>query len=130
MASASRLMAAGMPAALALELGIESNIGGLLTATGSTAATGLTLLANFNLFGTVASGTYAVLPAAEAQAPFAVYNGGSNALLVAPQPTEIINAGSAGVGFSIGAGKSGIFIPGKNTAVTPAIGAWIANLSA
>lgn len=130
MSSAARLMGAGMPAAQAIQLGVESNVGGLITATGSTQAGGVTLSANFNLFGTVASGTGAVLPFAESQGPYFVYNGGSNALLVYPQATEIINAGSVGVGFSVGAGKSCTLFPGKNTAVSPAIGAWIANLSA
>lgn len=129
MASPGRLMAAGMPAALALELGQESG-SGLLTAAGSTAATALTLTADFNLFGTVASGTGAILPFAEGQPMQAVYNGGSNTLSIYPQATEIINAGSVGVAFSVSAGKGAFFVPGKDNGVTPAIGAWIAVMSA
>lgn len=129
MASPGRLMGAGMPAALANEIGTDS-ASGLLTATGSTIAGALVLLADFNLMGTVASGTGVQLPPAEGQPIQAVYNGGSNALLVYPQATEIINAGSVGVAFSVGAGKSCILYPGKNNAVSPSIGAWVANLSA
>jgi hypothetical protein len=103
---------------------------GLLTATGTTIAGALTLNADFNLFGTVASGSGTQLPYAEGQPIQAIYNGGSNALLVYPQATEIINAGAVGVAFSVAAGKSAIFVPGKNNAVTPPIGAWIANVSA
>lgn len=129
MAGPGRLMAAGMPAAQATQLGMESG-SGLLTATGTTIANALVLAASFNLFGTVAAGAGALLPYAEAQPPTVIYNGGANALLVYPQATEIINAGAVGVAFSVAAGKSAIFFPGKDNGVTPSIGAWIANLSA
>ena len=129
MAAPERLMAAGCPPLLARELGWNSG-NGLLTANGTTTGTGTSLVAGFNLFGTVASGGIALLPAAESMPVVTVYNGGSNALSVQPIATEIINAGSVGVGFSVTAGKSATFTPGKNTAVTPPIGAWIANLSA
>jgi hypothetical protein len=129
MTSPARLLSAGMPAAQALQIGMDSSAG-LLTATGSTIAGALTLAGDFSLFGTVASGTGAQLPAAEGQPIQAIYNGGSNALLVYPQAGEIINAGSVGVAYSVAAGKSCIFVPGKDNAVTPPIGAWIANQSA
>lgn len=129
MASPGRLMAAGLPAVLANEIGTDSG-SGLLTATGSTIAGALVLLADFNLMGTVASGTGVQLPAADGQPMQTLYNGGANALLVYPQAGEIINAGSVGVAFSVATGKSCVLIPGKNNAVTPPIGAWIANLSA
>lgn len=129
MSSPGRLMAAGMAAGLANEIGLDS-ASGLLTATGSTIVGALVLLADFNLMGTVASGTGVQLPPADGQPIQPLYNGGSNALLVYPQATEIINAGSVGVAFSVGAGKSCVFVPGKNNAVSPSIGAWIATLSA
>lgn len=129
MASPGRLMAAGMAATLAQQIGIDSG-SGLLTATGTTIAGALHLSADFNLFGTVASGAGAQLPFAEGQPSQALYNGGSNALLVYPQASEIINAGSIGVAFSVAAGKGAVFVPGRNRAVTPEIGAWVAIVSA
>jgi hypothetical protein len=118
-----------MPGAQATQLGTETALGGLLIANGTSFAAGTSLVANFNVFGTVASGGIAILPLAEAQAPFVVFNGGANALLVDPQAAEFINAGSVGVGFSVTAGKGCLFYPGKNTSVTPPVGAWIANMS-
>lgn len=129
MTSSTRLMAMGMAGGLAQELGIDSATG-LLTATGSTIAGALLLNADFNLFGTVAASTGCQLPAAESQPEQVIYNGGVSALTVYPQATEIINAGTAGAGFSVAAGKGAVFIPGKNLAVTPPIGAWIAIVSA
>lgn len=131
MASPTRLMNLGMPSGQANALGIDPMTGtGTLTATGSTYAGALVLNGNFAVFGTVASGTGAVLPFAEAQAPYILYNGGSNALTLYPQATEFINAGTAGASFSVTAGKSCILTPGKNQGVSPSVGAWIANLSA
>lgn len=129
MASPGRLMAQGMPAGLASEIGQDSG-SGLLTATGSTIAGALPLVADFNLFGTVASGAGCQLPPAEGQPQQVVYNGGSNALLVYPQATEIVNAGSVGVAMSVPSGKSAVFTPGKNNATSPPIGAYIGNISA
>lgn len=130
MSSPSRLMAAGIPAAAALQLGTDSAPNTQLIANGTSFAAGTSLVANFSVFGTVASGGIAILPAAEAQNQYVVFNGGSNALLVDPQPTEFINAGTVGQGFSVTAGKSCQFTPGKNTSAVPPVGAWIANLSA
>lgn len=130
MSSAPRLMASGIPAAAALQLGIDSAPNTQLIANGTSFAAGTSLVANFNIFGTVASGGIAILPFAEAQGLCVVFNGGSNALLVDPQPTEFINAGTVGQGFSVAAGKSCLFVPGKNTSAVPPVGAWIANLSA
>lgn len=124
MASPGRLMAVGMAAALANEIGQDSATG-LLTATGSNIATALVLLADFNLFGTVAASTGCQLPSADGQPDQVIYNGGVSTLSVYPQAGEIINAGAVGVAFSVPAGKGAIFVPGKNLAVTPAIGAWV-----
>lgn len=129
MASPARLMASGIPAGPALELGQDSATS-ILTATGTNAATALVLNAALNLFGTVAASTGAILPAAEAQPTYAIFNGGANALSVYPQTAEIINGGSAGAAFSVAAGKSALFVPCKNTSVSPPVGGWIAILSA
>jgi hypothetical protein len=127
MAAPGRLMALGMAAALANEIGLDAQPAGpLLTATGSNIATALTLAADFNLFGTVAAGTGCQVPAAEGQPEQVLFNGGANALLIYPQSNEIINAGTVGQAFSLAAGKGAILVPGKNTAVTPPIGAYIA----
>jgi hypothetical protein len=129
MASPSRLMALGMANSLALEIGQDSASANL-TATGSNAATALSLTADFNIFGTVAASTGAMLPAAEGQPDQVIYNGGANALSVYPQTGEIINGLSAGAAFSVGAGKAAIFVPGKNNSGSPAVGGWIALVSA
>lgn len=128
MSSPSRLMAAGMPAAQASQIGLDSAWG--LTATGTNAATALVLTGDFANFSTVASGTGTILPYAEGQPEQVIYNGGANALAVYPQATEYINGGSVGASFSVPAGKACVFYSGKNTAVSPAVGAWIGNLSA
>jgi hypothetical protein len=129
MTSPARLMAAGIPAEAAVQLGTDSGAG-LLTATGSTYAGAFVLLADFNIFGTVASGTGAVLPFAEGQPPQVVFNGGTNALTVYPQPGEFINTGTAGASFSVTAAKSAVFVPGRRLDQVPPVGGWIANLSA
>jgi hypothetical protein len=131
MTTASRLMAAGMPPGQAVQIASEAMTGTPnLIANGTSFAAGTSLTASFSIFGTVASGGIAILPPAEAQPNFAVFNNGSNTLTVDPQATEFINAGSVGVGFSVTAGKGALFIPGKNLGVTPSVGAWIAVLSA
>lgn len=122
-------MAAGMPSTLAQEIGLDS-ASTLITATGSTIAGALLLLADFNLLGTVASGTGVQLPPAEGQPEQVMFNGGVNAVLVYPQPNEIINAGAVGVAFSVAAGKGAVFFPGKNNSVTPSIGAYVGIVSA
>lgn len=128
MTSPARLMAAGMPGGQAAQIGLDSAWN--ITATGSTAAGAYVMVADFTNFGTVASGTGAILPYAEGSPEQAIYNGGVSTLTVYPQPTEFINGGTVGQSFSVGAGKSAVFYPGKNASVTPAVGAWIANLSA
>lgn len=120
MASMGRLMAVGFSPAQAQMLGAET--GSALVATGSTQATALLLANNNNFFGTVAASTGAVLPVAEGQSPFVVYNGGANALLVYPSGTQTINGLAASAGLSVPAGKSATFFP--------ALLSWIANISA
>jgi hypothetical protein len=121
MATRSELMALGMAGPLAAEIG--SSKATALKALGSTKATALVLAATVAIFGTVSSGTGAMLPAAAGSPPVSIYNGGSNALLIYTANTlDTINALSAGAGFSVTNGKSAIFWPAGNI--------WTANLSA
>jgi hypothetical protein len=121
MATQGRLMAAGMAAGLAQMVGQE--FAGALTATGTTQANALNIASSdVSIFTTVAAGTGAVLPLAEAQPPQVVYNGGVSALLVYPAGTETINALGASTAISVPAGKSAVFFPGRM--------AWICNISA
>lgn len=121
MTSPARLMAAGMPAGQATQIGCDSATG--LVAAGSTKAAALVLTAEVNVFATVSSGKSALLPPCEGSAPVAIYNGGANALAVYAAGTDVINANSAGASFSVTNGKSAVFVPGSG-------GHWIANLSA
>lgn len=120
MSSRGNLLAAGMPAGQAIQIGSSLATG--LKATGSTKATALQLSASVNIFGTVSSGTGAQLPPASGSPIVGVYNGGSNTLAVySDNATDVINALSAGAAFSVTAGKSAFFLPHD--------GQWIANLS-
>lgn len=110
MADATSLMAAGVAAGVAKQIG--STLGTALTANNTTKATGTAIAAAVNFFTTVASTGAAVLPPAGASPPIAIYNGGSNALLVfANGTTETINALSAGDSFSVTNGKGAVFMP-------------------
>jgi len=120
MAQASELMAAGMPAGQAVQIGVTGATG--LQATGSTKATALVLTATNNIFGTVNSGTGALLPPASGAPTVTIYNGGANPLLVYSNGTDVINSNSAGASFSVTNGKAACFDPAGNQ--------WVANLSA
>lgn len=121
MPSQQELMGHGLPGPLARALGADGPNTGL-TATGTNQGGALALTAAISLFGTVASGAGAVLPASYDKPLYAVLNGGSNALLVYPAGTDVINAGSAGAAISVAAGKSAFFYQYE--------GGWIANVSA
>lgn len=119
--SPPRLMAAGMPARLAAQIG--SGDSSALTATGTTKATALLMPPGLNVFTTVGSNAGARLPDAAGAPWMSVYNGGANPLLVyTNNALDVINALSAGGSFSVTNGKSAVFVPAGNR--------WIANLGA
>lgn len=130
MTSPARLMAAGMPAGQAQQIGLADASG--LTTTGATKAAALVLLAGNNFIATCASAGVAacILPFAEGSPPILIYNGGASSALVFAQAGETINALSTGATFSVTNGKSCIFMPAKKPNLSPPAGAWIANLSA
>ena len=71
-------------------------------ANGTSAATGTQITAVFTHFGTVASGGYAVLPAAKAGTIVYVFNGGANTINIAPYAaTDTIDGGSAGAATTL-----------------------------
>lgn len=121
MTSPARLMAAGMPAGQATQIGKDTATG--LVAAGTTKAGALVLTAEVNIFATVSSSKGALLPPCEGSADVAIFNGGANALSVYAAGTDVINANSAGAAFSVTNGKSAIFSAGSG-------GHWVANLSA
>lgn len=97
-----------------------------LTGAGTNLATGLALKSAVNVFSTTAAGTGAVLPASTLSSEVVVNNGGASALLVYP-PTAAgtVGVGGAGVGFSVGVGKTAAF---KCVSTNGLV--WIALLSA
>jgi len=115
------IIGSGIPAAPATF--ISGTGGDLLTATGSTQATALLLPNDNNGFGTVASGTGAILQDGSPGDECFVANFGANALLVYPPIGQSINALSANAGFSIAAAGKACFIKLSATR-------WATNLSA
>ena len=133
MSSPARLMAAGMAAPLANQLGTPSTPAAGLVGTGATKAAAVALIAGLNVIATVASAGVAAfqLPLSEASPPVIIINGGASpALVFAAGTTETINALSAAASFSVTNGKTAIFWPGKKNSVTPATGLWAVTLSA
>lgn len=118
MATKGELMRGGLPAEIAQLLGFDYATG--LTATGSTQADALQLLANLNVFTTVAVSTGALLPSATGTAPCVIYNGGASPLTAYPAGTQTIN--NAATSFSVTNAKAAVFFPHGNT--------WLAILSA
>lgn len=129
MTSTARLMAAGMPAGQANQLGTDSNFG--LVGTASTKATGVALLPGTNVIATCASAGVAAfqLPEAEASPPVIVDNQGASSALVYTKAgtSETINALSAGASFSVTNAKRAIFWPCRHSAT---VLGWTAILSA
>ena len=120
MSTVTELMAAGVPAGAASQIGSTAATG--LVATGTTKADALTLAASVNVFATVSSSKGALLPPAGGAPMVAIFNGGANALSVYANGSDVINANSAAAAFSVTNAKSAFFIPAGNR--------WIANLSA
>lgn len=92
-------------------------------AAGTVQGDAVALAASLTAFATVGAGTGARLAAGVAGVPVMVFNGGANALLVYPAAGGQINALGANAAFSVGAGKSAIFVP-------TAAGQWFSHLGA
>jgi hypothetical protein len=127
MTSSARLMAAGLPAGAAVQLGTDTSFG--LVGTASTKATGVQLVAGANIIATCASAGVAafLLPSSEASPPVIVENDGASSALVFANSTDTINALSAGASFSVTNAKRAIFWPVRKSAT---IQGWTAILSA
>jgi hypothetical protein len=106
MAAVEDLMAEGMAASIAKQLGLEVPISGL-TATGSTLAGALALTSTFSIIGTVSGSTGVIAVSKDSF----IYNAGANTLTVYP-PTSAwsINGLSAGTGISVPANKGVILM--------------------
>lgn len=131
MTTPNRLMAAGVPAGAAVQLGMQSKSG--IVGTGGTKATAVQLIAGVNTLATVASAGVAafILPTAEASCEIVVDNqGASSALVFANGTTETINALSAGASFSVTNAKRAVFYSRTLTTLTPPTIGWSVILSA
>lgn len=120
MSTPAELMAAGIPAGAAVQIGQDLSTG--LVASGTTKTGALVLIGDQNIFTTVSSGKACALPPAGGASIVTIYNGGANALAVFSNGTDTINGLSANASFSVTNAKSAIFVPSRNT--------WVANLSA
>lgn len=128
MSSQDRLMAAGMPGGLAVQIGSASKFG--LVGTGGTKAAAVTLVGTVNIIATCASAGVAAfqLPTAEGSPEVVVENdGASSALVFAAGAVETINALSAGASFSVTNAKRAVFYPCRKSAT---VLGWVAVLSA
>lgn len=82
-----------------------------LTAVGATQALALVLNAKFNVFGTVAASTSAILPVGVPRTDeVGIRNGGANALTLFPPVGGSINGGAANASVSIAAAATARFI--------------------
>lgn len=109
MALPSRLMGSGLSSLAAQN--ICGDVTNTLTATGSTNADALQVGSAINNVTTAAAGTGVKLPPTETGSSVLVANLGANALLVYPFAGSQINALTATTGgFSVGAGKSALFV--------------------
>lgn len=120
-------MAAGLPAAAAVQLGTDTSFG--LVGAASTKGTAVQLVAGANIIATCASAGVAafLLPLSEASPPVIVENDGASPALVFANSTETINALTAGASFSVTNAKRAIFWPVRKSAT---IQGWTAILSA
>lgn len=106
MTTQNKLVSLGMWAEMAEQVVMGDVVTGL-TAAGSTQATALAISADANVFGTVASGTGAVLAVPDA-ARVLVRNGGANALLVYAPVGGTMNGTSNG-SLSVATTKNAMF---------------------
>jgi hypothetical protein len=106
MSTQNKLVSLGMWAEMAEQVVVGDVVTGL-TAAGSTQATALAITEGVNVFGTVASGTGAILAIANAARVF-VRNGGANALLVYAPVGGTMNGTSNG-SLSVATTKNALF---------------------
>lgn len=106
MTTQNKLVSLGMWAEIAEQVVMGDVVTGL-TAAGSSQATALAISADANVFGTVASGTGAVLAVADG-ARVLVRNGGANALLVYAPVGGTMNGTSNG-SLSVATTKNALF---------------------
>jgi hypothetical protein len=96
MAAVEDLMAEGMPASMAKQIGLETPITGL-TATGTTQATALALTSTFSIIGTTASSTGVVATNKDSF----IQNAGAQTLTVYPPLGWSINGLAANTGIPV-----------------------------
>lgn len=122
MASVENLMAEGLPAPLAKQIGLEVPVTGL-TASGTTQGGALALTSTFSVFSTVGSGAGCIC---STDKDSFIYNGGSNALTVYPG-TAAQGFGfaglSAGTGISVPVNKGAYFMPSRGSTIAALISA-------
>ena len=113
MAAVENLMAGGIPASVAKQIGLEAPATGL-TATGTTQATALALVSNFAIFSTVAANSGCLV---SGDKDSVIVNGGVNPLTVYPPVGMNFNGGTTNAGFTVTNGKTGLFLPARNSTI-------------
>jgi hypothetical protein len=108
MALKSELMAAGMPARMANEVGFDAVQ--TVVGAGTNQATATVLTGNFTIVSTAPSGTGVLLKSAGAHGPQIIYNGGANTLKVYGNGTETINGIAGSTGISVLTLKSALIM--------------------
>jgi hypothetical protein len=108
MALKSELMAAGMPAGEARQLGqdaVQTVVGA-----GTTQATGTALSGNFTIVSTAPASSGVVLRSTGNQGPQLIYNAGANTLKLYGNGSETINGIAGATGVSLPTLKAAIII--------------------
>jgi hypothetical protein len=119
MAAVENLMAGGIPASVAKQIGLEAPATGL-TATGTTQGGALTLNSNYATFTTVAANSGCIC---SGDKDSYIYNSGVNALTVYP-PSGLNFAGlAANTGISVPANKGAYFIPSRSGSIATIVSA-------
>ena len=112
MATATELMAAGMPAGLANMEGQDPV--STINAAGTTQATATSVVSSFTIVATTVSSSGVVLMSANAQPVTAIYNKGANTLKVYANGSETINGIAGSTGVSVATAKGIILVASNN----------------
>jgi len=104
----TELMANGMPARLASQIGQDAVQ--TVAGAGTNQATATVLAGNFTIVSTAPSGTGVLARSAGAHGPQLIYNGGANTLKIYGNGTETINGIAGSTGLSVPTLKAAVLI--------------------
>lgn len=114
MTTENKLVQLGVWDAAAKEIAGGSVTSTGLSAAGATQATATAITADMSVFGTVASGTGAILPGTNGASRYVVRNGGANALLVYAPVGGTMNGTSNG-SVSVATSTNAMFVSTDGT---------------